>query len=119
MSSTIKICRSCGTPSGLTHRDNCKAHTGFVVAEECIELPAIDLGPPELPPVDMVNLPPHYGGRGVECIQAIEASLTPEEYRGYLKGNIMKYIWRERQKGKTESLLKAEWYLKRLLGSDC
>lgn len=70
-------------------------------------------------PVDMVNLPPHYGGRGVECIQAIEAALTPEEYRGYLKGNVMKYVWRERQKGGTESMLKAEWYLKRLLGSDC
>jgi hypothetical protein len=66
-------------------------------------------------PVDMVNKPPHYRGNGVECIEAIQAALTPEEFRGYLKGNAMKYIWRERTKGEDESLQKAEWYLKRLL----
>lgn len=70
---------------------------------------------PEL--VDMVNHPPHYLGDGVECIQAIEAQLTKEEYRGYLKGNVAKYLWREKQKGGTESLKKAQWYLSRLLNS--
>jgi hypothetical protein len=65
--------------------------------------------------VDMVNKPPHYQGNGVECIEAIQAALTPEEFRGYLKGNAMKYIWRERTKGQDESVQKAEWYLKRLL----
>lgn len=63
---------------------------------------------------DMVNHPPHYkAGHGVECIEAIEAQLTTEEYRGYLKGNIAKYVWRERHKGK-DSLKKAAWYLDRL-----
>ena len=33
---------------------------------------------------DLVNNPPHYkyNSKGVECIEAIEAALTPEEYRG-------------------------------------
>ena len=73
----------------------------------------------EEPPViipDMVDHPPHYTDGGtIECIEAIEAQLTDEEYRGYLKGNVAKYLWRERHKGGTESLKKAQWYLKRLI----
>jgi len=72
---------------------------------------------PELKP-DLVNHPPHYFDGGIECIEAIEAQLTSEEYRGYLKGNIAKYVWRERHKGGTESLKKARWYLDRLLELD-
>ena len=67
---------------------------------------------------DYVNHPPHYTEGGLECIEAIEAQLTPEEYRGYLKGNIAKYVWREKHKGGTESLRKASWYLERLIGFD-
>ena len=66
--------------------------------------------------VDNVNHPSHYTADGsIECIEAIEAQLTPEEYRGYLKGNVAKYVWREKHKGGIESLKKAEWYLKRLI----
>ena len=63
---------------------------------------------------DMVNSPPHYNQGGIECIDAIEAALTPEEFRGYLKGNALKYIWRERHKGGAEDLDKAGWYLERV-----
>jgi hypothetical protein len=69
---------------------------------------------PDLQP-DVINHPPHYNDGGIECIEAIEAQLTVEEYRGYLKGNIAKYIWRERHKGGTESLMKARFYLDRLI----
>ena len=48
---------------------------------------------------DLVNHPLHYTDGAIECIDAIAAQLTPEEYRGYLKGNIAKYVWRERHKG--------------------
>ncbi len=64
---------------------------------------------------DVVNHPSHYTDGGIECIEAIEAALTTEEFRGYCKGNCMKYIWRERHKGGTESLKKARWYLDRLI----
>jgi hypothetical protein len=72
---------------------------------------------PELQP-DLVNHPPHYTDGSIECIDAIEAQLTPEEFRGYLKGSIAKYNWRERHKGGTESLKKARFYLNRIIEFD-
>ena len=67
---------------------------------------------------DLVNHPPHYTNSSIECIEAIEAQLTPEEFRGYLKGNVAKYIWRERHKGQIQSLKKAGWYLDLLIRFD-
>ena len=67
---------------------------------------------------DAVNHPSHYTDGGIECIEAIEAALTNEEFRGYCKGNCIKYNWRERHKGGTESLKKAQWYLDRLIQLD-
>ena len=63
---------------------------------------------------DNVNHPAHYKQGDIECIDAIQAALTPEEFRGYCKGNAMKYIWRERHKGQDESLQKSAWYLTKL-----
>ena len=62
---------------------------------------------------DNVNSPTHYRQGEIECIDAIQSALTPEEFRGYCKGNALKYIWRERYKGGDESLRKAMWYLDR------
>ena len=67
---------------------------------------------------DPVEKPMHYAAGNVECIDAIEAQLTPEEFRGYLKGNVAKYMWRERKKGGKESLKKARWYLNKLIDLD-
>ena len=66
---------------------------------------------------DMVNDPPHYNIGSIECIDAIQAALTPTEFRGYCKGNNLKYTWREHYKGEDEDLKKAAWYLDRLLKS--
>ena len=49
---------------------------------------------------DNVNKPPHYNKGEIECINAIEASMTKEEFAGYLKGNVLKYVWRYNYKGK-------------------
>ena len=65
---------------------------------------------------DNVDRPMHYAAGSIECIDAIEAQLSAEEFRGYLKGNIIKYLWREKHKGGVESLKKAKWYLNKLLG---
>lgn len=73
---------------------------------------------PTIPPVpqhDMVNHPPHYTAGGIECIDAIRAALTPDEFRGHCKANAIKYIWRERNKGGDESIRKAIWYLTEML----
>ena len=67
---------------------------------------------------DTVNHPAHYTQGTIECIEAIKAALTPEEFRGFCKGNALKYIWRERHKGNSESLLKAQWYMDKLLISE-
>jgi len=62
-----------------------------------------------------VNHPTHYNKKGIECIQAIEASMSDEEFLGYLKGNQMKYLCRYRYKGEAkQDLAKAEWYGKEL-----
>jgi len=68
--------------------------------------------------MDSVNSPSHYTHGSIETIDCIESALSPEEFRGYLKGNILKYTHREKFKGQTESLLKAEWYIKRLIDVD-
>lgn len=78
----------------------------------CIDTPANDK-----PDHDTVSSPPHYTQGGIECIDAIRAALTPEEFRGFLKGNVLKYNWRERHKGGVESLRKAAWYLDRLINN--
>jgi len=64
---------------------------------------------------DMVNSPPHYNSGEIECIDAIEASMTPEAFKGYCKGNILKYMWRYEKKDELEGLLKARWYHNRLV----
>jgi hypothetical protein len=89
---------------------------------------------------DPVNAPAHYQSpNGVECIEAIKAAMTPEEFFGYLRGNCIKYIWRYRKKIRgqlsprrrfwvfrvfghlnnsadpSEDLRKAKWYLSRLI----
>jgi len=63
-----------------------------------------------------VDRPAHYNQGGIEAIEAIKASMSHEEFEGYLKGNAMKYLWRYRHKGKPEQdLRKAKWYLDRLI----
>lgn len=65
---------------------------------------------------DNINHPAHYNHnhKGIECIQAMEAMLTPEEFIGYLRGNIFKYQWRFRYKNGREDLAKADFYKKML-----
>jgi hypothetical protein len=64
---------------------------------------------------DVVNHPSHYTDGGIECIEAIEAQLSAEEYEGYLRGNCVKYLWRWKQKGGVQDLKKCRWYLDQLI----
>lgn len=67
------------------------------------------------PKPDMVNTPPHYIHGGIETIDLIEAMLTPEEFRGYLKGTIYAYRERAPYKGTMDlDYDKALWYWNRL-----
>jgi hypothetical protein len=68
---------------------------------------------------DPVDRPSHYASSptGIECIQAIRAAMTPEEFQGYLRGCCLKYLWRFRGKGGLQDLHKAQWYLNCLTDS--
>jgi hypothetical protein len=63
---------------------------------------------------EKVNSPAHYNSGTVECIDAIESMLTKEEFIGFLRGNILKYQWRYKQKNGAEDLKKAQWYFDKL-----
>lgn len=62
--------------------------------------------------VSNIDHPQHYGGADnpYEVIKVLEAWLTPEEFRGFLKGNIHKYLARSNKKGGAEDGGKAAWY---------
>lgn len=65
---------------------------------------------------DPVNHPAHYKTGGIETIDFIQAKLTTEEFIGYCKGNVFKYVSRAGRKiSAYEDLAKANWYLTRLL----
>mgnify|MGYP002525508906 CR=1 FL=1 len=66
---------------------------------------------------DKVNHPLHYCQGGIECIEAIKASMTPNGFQDYCKGNVLKYIWRWRDKAGVEDLRKASVYLNWLIKS--
>lgn len=64
---------------------------------------------------DNVYKPNHYTNRKHECIDEIKAMLTEEEYRGYLKGNVIKYRFRANSKNGEEDMQKADNYAHRLM----
>lgn len=73
-----------------------------------------------VPPVaehDPVNHPSHYTAGGVECLDAIRAALTgyQDAFRGFLAGQIIKYVWRSPLKNGLEDLKKARFYLDRMI----
>ena len=65
---------------------------------------------------DNVNSPSHYKHGKKETIDVIRDCMTGDEYHGYLKGNVLKYVSRYKIKGEPlEDLQKANWYLNRLI----
>jgi len=63
---------------------------------------------------DPVN-PNHYKRGDIECIDAMKASMSGEAFKGALKANIIKYVWRYEMKKGLQDLLKAQWYMNRLI----
>lgn len=67
---------------------------------------------------DPIN-PEHYNKGEIECIDAIRSMLTPDEWRGFLKGVSVQYLWRLGHKD--EPIQEAEktlWYVKWLAEQD-
>lgn len=74
----------------------------------------VAFNPPGSSP-DIINNPSHYNRNGIETIDVLKAFLTPEEFKGYLKGTQITYLLRSPWKGQQkDDIRKAEWYAKRL-----
>lgn len=72
---------------------------------------------PDVQRYDAVHHPSHYVGK-IEVIDFIRDKLTSEEFKGYCKGNILKYVARHGKKQTrypAEDLEKAAVYLKWLI----
>jgi hypothetical protein len=69
---------------------------------------------------DAVNHPPHYGGKNdpYEVIKILRAKLTPEEYKGFLRANVLKYVFRAEQKNGLEDYRKALFYMEELVAHE-
>ena len=89
-----------------------------VVRSTLFPMPAVSTSPIITmiePKSDPVNHPAHYKVGGIETIDFIKAKLTPEEYRGYLLGNVLKYASRSGHKGNSaQDTGKMAWYATRL-----
>lgn len=99
----------CDEPTTTKYEIKCSTHEGTIMQNGFRKSMTTE------PRTDDVNHPAHYTSGGIECIDAIEAALTPEEFRGFCKGNIMKYTWREKHKAGVQSLEKVRWYTDRLI----
>ena len=56
----------------------------------------------------------HYKDMPMQPWAVMEVVLTPEEFRGFLKGNVIKYSMRQGRKDGTDDLAKAQHYLAKL-----
>lgn len=66
--------------------------------------------------MDNVTHPSHYTQGKVECIDAIEAAVTGlSGMEAVCTAQCIKYLWRWKRKNGLEDLLKARWYLDRLI----
>jgi|DEB0MinimDraft_3_1074331.scaffolds.fasta_scaffold21478_5 hypothetical protein len=63
---------------------------------------------------DPVNHPEHYTSGNIECLDAIKSALG-ENYKYYVQGNLIKYIWRFNHKNGLQDLQKAQFYLNDLI----
>ena len=96
-------------------------YTGANITEESLDfepkeeevlrgITAESLNFEEAPKSDAVNHPSHYNRYSREVIESIKGLCTPEEFRGYLKGNIIKYSARYPDKGGIQDIDKLAKY---------
>jgi hypothetical protein len=57
----------------------------------------------------------HYSSKTVQPWDAMESWMSKEEFSGFLRGNVIKYVSRYQDKGGLEDLQKANHYLSKLI----
>jgi hypothetical protein len=60
----------------------------------------------------------HYRDMQMQPWDVMQAVLTPEEFRGFLKGNVIKYAMRQGKKEGTDDAGKAQHYAQKLAEVD-
>lgn len=60
----------------------------------------------------------HYRDMQMQPWDVMQAVLTPEEFRGFLKGNVIKYAMRQGKKEGTDDAGKAQHYAQKLAEID-
>lgn len=113
---------NCAVKTGATYADGSPAEINdehyldnILQGKPIVMEKAVNDGNAEAVLNDPVNHPSHYCKGGIECLDAIWSSMSDEMFCGFLKGNVIKYIWRFEEKNKVEDLEKAEFYLKKLI----
>lgn len=62
--------------------------------------------------IDSIKRPSHYIRGGLECIDVIKVVVQGlDPFEAYCIGNVIKYIWRWKQKNGLEDIQKAKRYL--------
>lgn len=59
--------------------------------------------------------PEHYTYSKYECIDVLRDVLGEEGFKEFCRGNVFKYLWRYNHKNGKEDLLKAKYYLEKLV----
>lgn len=113
MSEKLKPCPFCGSEAAMECRDGnesfyvfcakCGAAAASRYAKDAARKAWNRRAEPPAAPDD----PARYSRGGIECIDAIRAALDPVEYRGFCKGSVLGYVWREKYKGGDRDLGKA------------
>ena len=108
-------CREHMCTKGCPFEEECENSSGC--DKEFVEFLKVFVEKNSVTP-DNVNSPNHYKltGLDVEVIDVIRASMTEEEFKGYCKGNVIKYVTRENKKNGMEDLRKAKKYLEYAIG---
>jgi hypothetical protein len=57
----------------------------------------------------------HYQSKTIQPWDAMQAWMTPDQFKGFLWGNVIKYIARWQDKGGVEDLRKARHYMDKLI----
>lgn len=113
MSAVKGPCTCAGDCTDLPHRPDCPA---FDERWDATATRILATAPHTRPIEDVVNAPAHYTSGGIECIDYLKAKMSSEEFAGFLRGNVLKYLSRAGLKSnRLEDLKKAAWYLERLI----
>jgi len=64
---------------------------------------------------DLINEPAHYHKNGIDVIKYSELQFSEDELKGFYRINVIKYVTRFDRKNGLDDLLKAEYYIKKLI----